>query len=138
MIKLIEKLYEKYKEIFWYGVFGVITTVVNICLFWLLSDIAGIFYLTANILAWIGAVAVAFVTNKYWVFDSKSWEKEIWIPECIQFICARLITGVLDIFLMYLMVSRFGILKMIAKVLVTILVIIFNYVISKIWIFKKL
>ena len=136
MIKLIENLYKKYKEIFWYGVFGVITTVVNIFLFWLLSDIAGIFYLIANILAWLGAVAVAFFKNKYWVFKSKSWKKEIWIPECLQFFGARFATGILDMFLMYLMVSRLGILKMIAKLVVTVLVIVLNYILSKIWIFK--
>ena len=137
MIKLIEKLYEKYKEIFWYGIFGVITTVVNIFLFWLLSDLVGIFYLTANILAWLGAVAVAFCTNKYWVFKSKSWKKEIWITECIQFVSARLVTGVLDMIMMYAMVSLAGMSEMFAKVIVTMVVIVINYVLSKLWIFKN-
>lgn len=137
MIKLIEKLYEKYKELFWYGVFGVVTTVVNIFLFWLLSDIAGIFYLIANILAWVGAVAVAFFTNKYWVFHSKSWKKEIWITECIQFISARFVTGVLDMIMMYVMVSLVDMSEMIGKMIVTVVVIVINYVLSKLWIFKN-
>lgn len=131
------KILCKNKEIILYFIFGVVTTLVNIFLFWLLSDIAGIFYLIANILAWLGAVAVAFFTNKYWVFHSKSWKKEIWITECIQFISARLVTGVLDMIMMYVMVSLAGMSEMIAKIIVTVVVIVINYVLSKLWIFKN-
>lgn len=136
MKNFIYKLLCKNKEIVLYFIFGVVTTLVNIFLFWILSDILKIYYLISNVWAWIGAVLVAFVTNKYWVFDSKSWKKEIWILECLQFFGARFATGILDMFLMYLMVSRLGILKMIAKLVVTVLVIVLNYILSKIWIFK--
>ena len=64
-------------------------------------------YMVANVIAWVIAVAFAYVTNKLWVFESKSWARSVWIPECIGFVSARLATGLLDMGLMYLMICHF-------------------------------
>lgn len=135
--KLIVDLYERFRELFWYGVFGVLTTIINMVAFWLFSDVLNVHYLVANVIAWVIAVAFAYVTNKLWVFESKSWERSIWIPECISFVSARLATGLLDMGLMYLMISIIGVPKMWAKLISNVVVIIGNYVLSKLVVFRK-
>lgn len=135
--KWIVGLYERFRELFWYGVFGVITTVVNVVVFWLFSDVFRLHYMTANVVAWIIAVAVAYVSNKLWVFESRSWACSVWILECISFVGARLATGLLDMGLMYLMISIIGVSKMWAKLISNVAVIIGNYALSKLVVFKK-
>lgn len=135
--KLIVRLYERFRELFWYGVFGVITTTINMVAFGLFSDALKVHYMVANVIAWMIAVAFAYVTNKLWVFESKSWERAVWIPECIGFVSARLATGLLDMGLMYLMISVIGVPKMWAKLVSNVVVIIGNYVLSKLVVFRK-
>lgn len=137
MLELIKKIYIRYKEIFWYGVFGVLTTIVNVEIFDIATEIFAMNYMIANIIAWIGAVTIAFITNKLWVFESKSWKSEIWISECFEFVGARLATGVLDMVLMYVMISLGRIDELFSKIVVNIIVIICNYILSKLWVFKK-
>ena len=135
--KLIVGLYERFRELFWYGVFGVLTTIINMAAFWLFSDMLSVHYMVANVIAWGIAVAFAYVTNKLWVFESKSWARSVWIPECIGFVSARLATGLLDMGLMYLMISIIGVPKMWAKLVSNVVVIIGNYVLSKLVVFRK-
>ena len=135
--KLIVGLYERFRELFWYGVFGVLTTIINMAAFWLFSDMLSVHYMVANVIAWVIAVAFAYVTNKLWVFESKSWARSVWIPECIGFVSARLATGLLDMGLMYLMISIIGVPKMWAKLVSNVVVIIGNYVLSKLVVFRK-
>lgn len=94
-------------------------------------------YMVANVIAWVIAVAFAYVTNKLWVFESKSWDRTVWIPECIGFVSARLATGLLDMGLMYLMISIIGVPKMWAKLVSNVVVIIGNYVLSKLVVFRR-
>ena len=135
--KLIAGLCERFREVFWYGVFGVLTTIINMAAFWLFSDMLSVHYMVANVIAWVIAVAFAYVTNKLWVFESKSWEHTVWVPECIGFVSARLATGLLDMGLMYLMISIIGVPKMWAKLVSNVVVIIGNYVLSKLVVFRK-
>ena len=135
--KLIAGLYERFRELFWYGVFGVLTTIINMAAFWLFSDMLSVHYMVANVIAWVIAVAFAYVTNKLWVFESKSWARSVWIPECIGFVSARLATGLLDMGLMYLMISIIGVPKMWAKLVSNVVVIIGNCVLSKLVVFRK-
>ena len=135
--ELIVGLYERFHELFWYGIFGVITTIVNIVAFWLFSDVLGVHYMVSNVIAWVIAVAVAYVTNKLWVFESKSWARSVWIQECIGFVTARLATGLLDMGTMYVMISVIGVPKMWAKLVSNVIVIIGNYVLSKLLVFRK-
>ena len=74
----IKRLFNKYKEIITYVIFGVLTTVVNFAAFWILSRVLGErLYLLNNAIAWVVSVAFAYVTNKLWVFESKSWAVRI-------------------------------------------------------------
>lgn len=132
-----EPMRDRIKEIILYVVFGVLTTVVNTAAFGVFADGLHVHYLAANVIAWALSVAFAFVTNKYYVFESKSWKKNVWLKECRDFVCARLSTGVLDMLLMYGLVSGLCVEELPAKILVNIFVILANYVLSKLWIFKK-
>ena len=99
--------------------------------------------LAANTLSWIIAVAFAFVANKLWVFNSRSWEREIYLPELGKFVSARLITGLLEIVGVPLLEGWglnqkvFGIEGAVSKITVSIVVVLLNYVFSKLFIFKK-
>ena len=88
---MIKKLYKKYEEVILYVVFGVLTTLVNFVSFWVFNKILGEkFYLVSNVIAWFISVVFAYVTNKLWVFESKSWAFKILLKEVPEFFAARL------------------------------------------------
>jgi putative flippase GtrA len=143
-MKRIKELIIKYKEILLYLIFGVLTTAVSIFSFWLFSlFIPERLYLITNVISWVIAVIFAFVTNKLFVFKSKSFAFSVAFPELTKFLSARILTGVLEMAGVPLLVSLglgmtiFGIEGAVAKIIVTIAVIILNYVFSKLFIFKK-
>ncbi len=94
-------------------------------------------YLIANALSWIVAVLFAFVTNKRFVFNSRSWKAAVVWKEFAGFLSARLFSLLVDMGLMYLFVSAMGMREMIAKFIVQIVIVIINYVFSKLFIFRK-
>ncbi len=145
MINLVEDIiekenhiswYNKIKEILWYGFFGVLTTLVNIISFYLL-DKTGMNVYINNFIAWFLSVLFAFITNKLFVFNSKSLDKKVIIKEVVSFFFFRILSLGIDMAGMYICISMININKMIAKVLMNIVVIIANYIFSKIFIFKK-
>lgn len=156
-MKKIRAVYEKYREIIQYLFWGVMTTLVSWVTFALFSLVfrgiaaelrvfgltVSVSVLLSNVLSWICAVLFAYVTNKLWVFESKSWEPRIVWPEIIKFFSARAATGVLEIVAVPLLTAAgldqtvFGIEGMVAKVIVTVVVVILNYVLSKLLVFRK-
>ncbi|RRJ25427.1 GtrA family protein [Lachnoanaerobaculum gingivalis] len=135
---MIKNLWLKYKELFFYGVFGVGATAINIVSYRILANTFGKkYFLIANIIAWILAFIFAFITNKLFVFESKSWEAQIAMKEFVGFLSARLATGILDTVLMWLFVSVISLDDTLSKIIINILVIIINYIASKFFIFKK-
>lgn len=135
---MIKNLWLRYKELFFYAVFGVGATVINIVSYRVLANTFGKkYFLIANIIAWILAFIFAFITNKLFVFESKSWEAQIAMKEFVGFLSARLATGILDTVLMWLFVSVISLDDTLSKIIINILVIIINYVASKFFIFKK-
>ena len=126
------------KELVSYLVFGLLTTLVSIVTFEVANLILGQdLYLLSNIISWIFAVTFAFVTNKLWVFDSKSWTPSVAGREFASFIGARLFSFAIETAMMFVFVSLFSMNDLIAKIIVGIVVIIINYVFSKLIIFKK-
>ena len=134
MIKFILGLMKKYQSLISYAVFGVLTTVVNIVTYSICYNRMGIGNTLSNVIAWILAVAFAYVTNKLWVFDSKSWKLQVLKREIVAFVSCRLATGILDILIMFVCVDMLG---MHMKILSNVLVIVLNYIFSKLVIFKK-
>lgn len=142
MQKIIE-LYKKYEEIVNYLIFGVLTTVVSLAtkyllLFTILDAKNSIQLQIAVIVSWITACTFAYVTNRIWVFKSKS--KNI-LKEAISFFAARLATLGLEMLIMFVFVTALGLnsnLWVIVWTLVSqLLIIIGNYVLSKLLVFKK-
>lgn len=131
------KLYKKYKEVFLYLVFGVLTTVINIIVFWISNDLLKIEYKISNIIAWIVAVIFAFITNKIFVFESKNKSKEETTREAASFLVARLFSLVVDMVIMILMIDIININSIVAKVISNVVVIVINYIFSKFIIFRK-
>lgn len=136
-MKLILELLKKHKSFIAYGVFGVLTTIVNIATYNYCYNSVGMSNTLSNILAWILAVTFAYLTNKVWVFESKSWSIEVLCREIPAFISCRMATGIMDLVIMYVCVDILHWPAVIMKILSNVLVIILNYVFSKLVIFKK-
>lgn len=131
------KLIQKYKLLIMYGVFGILTTSVNIAVYYGCYHVLIMPNLTSTAIAWFLAVVFAFITNKIWVFDSKSFARKIVIHELVTFFSCRIITGLLDIFIMYIAVDLMAWNELLWKMVSDVLVIILNFVASKLIIFKN-
>lgn len=145
MIKLIEAYivednhtswYNKYREVLTYLVFGVLTTVVNILSFYILRKF-GVEVYYSNIIAWILSVVFAFVTNKLFVFESKDKSKKESLKELFNFFGFRLLSLGIDTLALYLLLNVVNVGEMIAKIISNVVVIILNYIFSKLFVFKK-
>ncbi len=124
-------------EMLLYILFGILTTVVNILSFGLLRDVLQWQLLTANTLAWVLSVAFAFLTNKVFVFRSKSFAAKLVLRELVSFVGARLFSLAVDTAGMWLLVDVLTWNDWLAKVLMNVIVIVLNYVFSKLFIFKR-
>lgn len=160
--KLIDKFFTR--EIVTYIIFGVLTTAVNLVTFYITKQIfisigwdgvfnamlgsagwekalallgSGTDYLDATVIAWTVAVIFAFVTNKLIVFESKSWKPAVAGKEFVGFIGARLFSLLVELLCMFIMVTLLHWNEFVAKVIVQIIVVILNYVFSKLIIFKN-
>lgn len=136
-MNIIKEMYEKYKEIILYGVFGVLTTLVSIVTFYLFVDKLEINYIVGNVLSWVFAVAFAYITNKIWVFENNNFTKNYILKEVMSFVGSRIATLVIETVLIFLLVDLISIEKMISKIFVSIIVVILNYVFSKLFVFNK-
>ena len=133
----MKALFIKYKSFLFYGIFGVLTTLVNIITYNICYYRIGISNTLSNVAAWVLAVTFAYLTNKVWVFGSKSWKWSVLKKEVSAFISCRLVTGILDLVIMYICVDIMQYHATLMKILSNVLVIILNYVFSKLVIFKK-
>ena len=126
-----------------YLIFGVSTTLVNWVVYTPLVNLAGVNTTLANGIAWFVAVLYAYVTNKLFVFESKSWKASVLVREILSFFGARVASGVFEIFLPEILMKLglnqtfFGIEGGIAKIVVSVLVIVLNYIFSKLFVFRK-
>ena len=139
MIKKITNLYLKYKHIVNYLFFGVCSTLINLVIYYVLTITIlnpknAIHLQIANIVSWIGAVIFAYITNRKYVFESKN--KNI-LKECTSFFGARIITLLMDIVIMFIGVTLLKQDDKIFKIISQVVVIVSNYIFSKIFVFKK-
>ena len=136
--KVIKGLYFEYKEVINYLVFGGLSTVVNFVSYFIFARIVSIEEVTSSGLSWFCAVLFAYITNKLFVFESKTNNKKDFFKEIVYFFACRILSGILcDVGTFALMINVFGINDIIAKIVTQIMVIILNYVFSKVIIFKK-
>lgn len=157
MKEKLKNLYNRYREmivyIFWGGMSTVVSwgsyTLFAYLLAGITSDISilsmtiSVTVFVANAMSWIFAVAFAFYTNKMFVFQSRSWKMDVWVGELVKFVSARIATGVLEIlgvpFLVAIGLNQtiLGIEGAVAKLALSVAVVVLNYIFSKLLIFKK-
>lgn len=135
-MRKIINLYKRYAEIINYLIVGGLTTLVSIAFYALFTKLFHVNYMISNVISWIVSVTFAYVTNKVFVFKSKCDTQEAVLVEIYQFFKYRLFSLLIDILLMYVCVELINIDDMIAKVIVQIIVIILNYVFSKLFVFN--
>jgi putative flippase GtrA len=121
------------RELILYVFFGTLTFLVNVIVYFIFEDLLGVNYIISNILAWFFSVLFAYVTNRIWVFESKSTNIA---KEMALFFGGRIFSGAVDTGLMYLFIDILTIGDMISKIVVQIIVVILNYVFSKLIVFK--
>lgn len=137
MIEKIRMLLVKYRDIISYLVFGVLTTVVNFLVYYPLTNLLGLDATFSNVIAWVVSVAFAFLTNKPFVFRSHDWSAKVVIPELYKFVGTRVGSGVLETVMIFLTVNVLRFDANIVKLVVSVLVVIINYVGSKLLVFRK-
>ncbi len=133
----IKSLFKKYRGVISYLFFGVLTTAVNIIVYYLCYNLSGIPNVVSTVVAWVVAVAFAFFTNKLFVFESKSWAPSIAVKEATSFVLCRVASGVIELIIMYIFVDLIGVDGLVMKLVTNVIVIILNYIASKLIIFKK-
>lgn len=125
------------REVVSYLFFGVLTTLVNFLVFEL-ARFFQVHYTISTIIAWIMSVIFAYITNKVFVFESKSFKLQTLAKESLSFVGFRLISGLCDLGFMIFAVEMISMNESIAKLVANVFVVIMNYVFSKLFIFKKL
>ena len=124
------------KETILYVIFGILTTIVNLIAYYLFSNIININYLISNAIAWIISVVFAYITNKFFVFNSSDINKDVIIEEFIRFMNCRLASGLAEILLLFLFVDLLLMNDIVGKLIIGILVAVINFIFSKVFIFK--
>lgn len=152
----MKQLWNKYKEIITYVIFGVLTTVVSWGSYTVFVDMLSMQIFVGNLLSWVCAIVFAYITNKLWVFESKSWKPSIIGKEIVTFVTSRGITGIIEIVCVPLLAKTgfdsvfyniiekmnisIGILftdGIYSKIFLSVIVVILNYFFSKFIIFRK-
>lgn len=137
MFRKIWELYLKYKEVILYLVFGGLTTLVNIVSYAVFARAMHMGTVTSTTMAWLISVVFAYVTNKVFVFESKTDTFAMLVKECVSFLGCRLATGIMDIAIMYVSVDMMHFNDIVMKIISNVFVVILNYIFSKLFIFKK-
>ena len=127
--------FQKYKEAIIYLFFGVLTTAVNYLVFFPCYNLLGLSAAVSSILAWVVAVAFAFVTNKPFVFKSQDWSAKVLWPELVRFVGCRMGSGLLETAALLLTVDILGGNGNFWKITLSVLVVILNYFASKLLVF---
>ena len=136
-MKKIFELVRKHWDIVAYLIFGVLTTVVNYVVYLPCYNIFGLSSAVSTAIAWVVAVAFAYLTNKPFVFKSHDWSMKTVLPELSKFVVSRVGSGLLEIGILFVFVDCLGFDGNIWKVITSVLVVILNYVGSKLLVFKK-
>lgn len=136
-MKILRSYIRKYWDILSYLFFGVLTTLVNFLVYFPLYNWAKLSGTLSNVIAWIVAVAFAFLTNKPFVFKSHDWSKAVVCKELSKFVGCRVVSGFLETLAIWLFVDVLIWNGNWVKVIISILVVILNYVFSKWVVFIK-
>ena len=136
-MKTLKALLKKHWGVISYLIFGVLTTAVNYIVYLPCYNVLGLSGSLSNAIAWVGAVAFAYLTNKPFVFRSHDWSAKTVIPELTAFVGCRIGSGLLETAIIFLTVDVLSWNGNIMKLATSVLVVVLNYVSSKLLVFKK-
>ena len=134
---MLKRLFIKYQHLIVYVFFGVLTTAVNFAVYYPLYNLCDYSAAFSNGVAWCVAVIFAFLTNKPFVFCSKDWSPNVAFPEFWKFVVSRVGSGLLETGAIYLLVDIIKLNGNAIKVLISIAVVILNYLTGKFLVFKN-
>ena len=136
-MKKLFSLLKKYEEVISYLFFGGLTTLVNYIVYLPCYNILHLSGALSNAIAWVVAVAFAYVTNKPFVFKSHDWSAKTVVPELTKFVSCRIGSGLLETAIIFVLVDCLRWNGNIIKLLTSVLVVILNYLASKLLVFRK-
>ena len=137
MIDKIRTFIKKHYDILAYLVFGVLTTAVNYVVYLPCYNLLGLSAALSNVIAWAAAVAFAYVTNKPFVFHSHDWSAKTVLPELTKFVGSRVASGALETGIIFVTVDCLSWNGNVMKLVTSVLVVVLNYVASKLLVFRK-
>lgn len=136
-LRIFEPFYKKHKEMLLYLFFGGLAFFVSIGSYALFDSVFGIHELIANVLSWLIAVLFAFITNRVWVFAAPTKTTGEFFRQAVSFFAGRVATLLIEEAIIYVFITRLGFNSIVVKVAAQIVVIVLNYVISKLIVFRK-
>ena len=136
-MKKMKALIVQYWEVLSYLIFGVLTTVVNYLVYLPVYNLLGLSAALSNAIAWVVAVAFAYLTNKPFVFKSHDWSAKTVIPELTKFVGCRVASGAAETLILLVTVDILCWNGNIWKLVTSVLVVILNYIASKLVVFRK-
>ena len=136
-LRIFETFYQKNKEVLMYLFFGGVSFVLNMVLYILLNAVLGMNELLANIFCWIVCVLFQFVTNRIWVFNSRTDTTAALLKQMTAFFGGRIFTLLAEELILLVFITWQGLNSVAVKLVAQIVVIVLNYVISKLIVFKK-
>ena len=137
VLKIFEPFYKKNKEMLLYLFFGGLTFVVSVVTYGLFNIGMGLNELIANVISWIIAVTFAFFTNRIWVFNAPTNGAKEFFAQLISFFGGRVVTLVIEEVILLVFITWLHFPSMVIKIIAQVVVIVLNYVISKLVVFKK-
>ena len=136
-MEMLKKLLKKYEDILIYLFFGVLTTAVNYLVYLPCYNLLHLSAAFSNVIAWAFAVAFAYLTNKPFVFRSYDWSAKTVVPELTKFVMTRLGSGAAETLIIFLTVDVLAWNGNVMKLITSVLVVIANYLGSKLLVFRK-
>ena len=133
----IREFIQKHYDVLVYLFFGVLTTAVTYIVYLPCYNLLHISAAASNVISWFFAVAFAFLTNKPFVFKSHDWSAKTVIPELGKFVGSRIASGILETAIIFVTVDLLHWNGNLMKLFTSVLVVVLNYVASKLFVFKK-
>lgn len=137
VFRWLEPFYKKHKEVLLYLFFGGCTFLISVISYSVMNAAFGIHELVANLISWVLAVLFAFFTNRTWVFEGHTDSARDFFSQMIAFFGGRVITLVMEEIILLVFITMLGLPGIGVKIVAQIIVILANYIISKVWVFKE-
>lgn len=136
-LRIFEPFYKKHKEVLMYLLFGGLAFFLNLFLFWLFVTAMGMNELIGNVFCWIICVTFQYITNRTWVFDGRTNGAAAFLRQMASFFAARLATLAMEEVILLIMITILHLPDMPVKLFAQVVVIVFNYIFSKVFVFRK-